>query len=49
MKRFQRRAHAVVWLLVAPTLAVVLWLGISNRPADPMNDALPPALSTEAP
>ncbi len=48
MKRGQRRLHAVLWLVVAPALAIVLWLGISHRPASPVNDALPPALGTEA-
>lgn len=48
MKRAHRSAHRLIWLVLAPLLAVILWLAVTERPAEPVNDALPTALQGEA-
>lgn len=48
MRRAHRRVHIAMWLIIAPALAVVLFLALSQRQAEPVNDALPEALRTEA-
>ena len=48
MKRVQRKIHFVIWLVLAPLIAVVLWLALSHRPEAPVNPELPEALVEEA-
>ncbi len=48
MKRSHRSAHRLIWLLLTPAIALVIWLAITMKPAEPVNDALPGALSGEA-
>ena len=48
MKRRQRSAHLLIWLVLTPALAAILWVSLKHRPAEPVNDALPPALNVEA-
>lgn len=33
MKNAQRRAHRLIWLILPPLLAGMIWLGVSARPA----------------
>ena len=47
MRRAHRRAHIAMWLLIAPALAVVLFLALGERRPEPVNEALPDALKTE--
>jgi len=47
MKRVHRSAHRMVWLLLAPAIAAVLWLAITNRPGPLVNDTLPPSIITD--
>lgn len=47
MKSAHRAAHRVIWLVLAPAIAVVIWLALAHRPAEPLNNALPGALSAE--
>lgn len=44
MIRAQRRTHLLVWMLLAPLLALLLVLAVSLRPAEPVADSLPPPL-----
>ena len=48
MRRAHRKAHIAMWLIIAPALAVVLFLALSQRQAEPVNASLPEALQTEA-
>lgn len=48
MKRAHKRNHLIIWAVLAPVLALILWLALSLRPAEPVNDELPQALATEA-
>ena len=48
MKRTHRSAHRLIWLLLAPILAAIVIIALQVRPAAPVNDALPEALSEEA-
>lgn len=41
MKRIHRKAHALIWLALAPALLAIIWLALAQRPAEPSNDALP--------
>ena len=43
MRRTHRRVHGLVWLLLAPVLAGLLFLVLSNR-IEPPIDAVPEAL-----
>ena len=47
MRRAHRKVHVLMWVLIAPALAVVLYLALSNRQTTPVNDALPDVLQTE--
>jgi hypothetical protein len=47
MKSAHRRAHLVIWLLLAPTMAAILYYALHLRPTEPINDALPAAIETE--
>ncbi|MEL6257467.1 MAG: hypothetical protein AAFQ67_00225 [Pseudomonadota bacterium] len=49
MKRAHRRNHFVIWLLMGPALAAIIYLALSVRPAPDAldNDALPDFLSEE--
>lgn len=41
MRRNHRRWHRLIWLLLAPVLAVSLWAALQLRPQDPVNDEVP--------
>jgi len=41
MKRSHQKWHKVIWVSLAPILAVLLGLSYVNRPGIPINDALP--------
>jgi len=41
MKRAHRMAHRLIWPLATLAIALLLWLSVSHRPADPVNPALP--------
>lgn len=41
MKRGQRKLHLFAWLLLGPAMIAVLFLAVQQRPAAPINDALP--------
>ncbi|MEE9380014.1 MAG: hypothetical protein V3V03_01285 [Hyphomonadaceae bacterium] len=47
MKRAHRRTHLLIWLVLGPAMAAILWLAISLRPAAPVNDDLPVSLIEE--
>jgi len=47
MKRAQRRTHLATWLVLAPILAGVIVLAISQRPGLVVNDTLPSSLTEE--
>lgn len=47
MRRAHRNMHVLMWLLIAPALALLLFLALSDRQSIPVNDALPEALQTE--
>ncbi len=49
MKRAHRRAHALLWLILAPAMAATIWLSLRARPADDIlvNPELPPSLIEE--
>ncbi len=48
MKRSHRRSHLIIWLILTPLLLAVIKFAVSERPADPVNEALPAALLEEA-
>ncbi len=48
MRRAHRKVLLAMWLVIAPALAVILFLALSQSPAEPVNEALPDALRTEA-
>ncbi|MEL7128947.1 MAG: hypothetical protein AAGK23_05320 [Pseudomonadota bacterium] len=47
MKRAHRRAHAILWLMLTPAIAAILWFAITDRPDAPVNETLPPILTGE--
>ena len=47
MKRIHRRSHFIIWLILAPVLIGIIALATSQRPGEPVNDTLPPALLQE--
>lgn len=48
MKRAHQRSHLIFWIVLGPAIAAMLLLAVLNRPADPVNEALPAALIEEA-
>ena len=46
MRRPHRRAHLILWLLIAPGVAAGLVLALMNRPADPRS-AIPDDIVTD--
>jgi len=48
MKRAHKRAHILIWLILAPVLILVIKLAVAERPVSPVNDALPSAITEEA-
>ena len=48
MRRAHRKAHLVIWLALAPALAILLYLALGERRPAPVNEALPEDLQTEA-
>lgn len=49
MKEAHRRAHVVIWLVLAPALALGLALALLSRPSEPQNAELPDVLTAEQP
>jgi len=47
MKRAHRKWHLALWALIGPAALVVLTLAVMNRPASPVNEALPGELMLE--
>ena len=47
MKRQHRARHKVLWLLLPPVMAAVIWFAVDLRPEEPVNDALPGGLIAE--
>jgi hypothetical protein len=47
MKRRHKRLHLLIWLLLAPTIAAILYLSITLRPSDPIDNMLPESLVEE--
>ena len=47
MKRAHRKAHLLVWLLIAPVLGAIIYLAVVNRPEAPVNPELPAELILE--
>lgn len=45
MKRIHRRMHLVIWMLLVPTLVVMLVVGMKALPTEPVNEALPASLT----
>lgn len=41
MKRAHKRNHLIIWLVLTPVLATVLFFSLALRPGNPVNDALP--------
>jgi hypothetical protein len=39
MKRAQRRAHLVLWLVLGPLTLLLLWQAIEQRPPAPLSAA----------
>lgn len=48
MRRAHRRAHLLVWLLLAPAVAFGLFAAIARRPVASASD-LPASIAEEAP
>ena len=48
MRRAHRRTHLVLWLILGPIIAAILYLAIEQRPPAPVNEALPANLTVEA-
>ncbi len=48
MKRAHRKIHLLLWLVLGPLMALTLVLALHHRPAEPVNDTLPEALSKAA-
>lgn len=47
MKRAHRRLHVLTWLVLAPVLAAVLWLAVTHRQLEPVNETLPSVVLEE--
>jgi len=47
MKRAHRKSHLMLWLILGPVMFATIILAVLNRPAAPVNDALPDALIEE--
>lgn len=47
MKRAHRRSHLLLWLVLGPVMFATLYLALSLRPGEPVNDALPDSLAEE--
>lgn len=45
MKRIHRRAHLVIWMLLVPTLIMLLVVGMKALPTEPVNEVLPTSLT----
>lgn len=48
MKRAHRKSHFLIWAVLAPVIFCITLLAVMHRPAEPVNDALPNALTEEA-
>ncbi|MEL7032931.1 MAG: hypothetical protein AAGL97_13885 [Pseudomonadota bacterium] len=48
MKRTHRKSHILLWLILGPVMFATIALAVLNRPAAPVNDALPGPLIEEA-
>ena len=48
MRRAHRTAHLVIWLILTPLIAVIVWAALAYKPVSAENEALPAALIEEA-
>jgi len=48
MKRAHRKTHLLLWLVLGPAIFAIIALAVMQRPATPLNDALPDSLTQEA-
>ncbi|MCR9269498.1 MAG: hypothetical protein ACX94B_11735 [Henriciella sp.] len=48
MKRAHKRAHLLIWIVLAPVIAGLFALSIVMRPGAPVNETLPDVLIEEA-
>jgi len=49
MKRAHRKTHLLLWIILGPVIFAIIALAVLQRPAAPMNDALPDTLIQEVP
>ncbi|MEL7028662.1 MAG: hypothetical protein AAGL49_05490 [Pseudomonadota bacterium] len=47
MRRGHRRAHLIMWIVLAPLTAAGLFLALSARKADPVEPYAPPLSASE--
>ena len=47
MKRAHRRNHLIIWILLVPILLAILYLSLTLRPGEPVNEELPAELVEE--
>jgi len=47
MKRRQRHLHLTIWFLLMPAIVAILYLAITLRPSEPVDNALPESLIEE--
>lgn len=47
MRNAHRHAHKLIWIVLVPVLAGILFFAFAERPADPMNSSIPDALTEE--
>jgi len=48
MTRAHRQRHLLIWLILTPVIAIILWQSLLHRPEAPVNDSLPPLLTEDA-
>ncbi|MEO0422819.1 MAG: hypothetical protein AAF184_10815 [Pseudomonadota bacterium] len=46
MMQAHRHWHLALWLLLGPTMLLVIWFALALRPPAAVNDSLPPSLTT---
>ncbi|MEM9386212.1 MAG: hypothetical protein AAGA68_14210 [Pseudomonadota bacterium] len=48
MMQAHRHWHLFLWMLLGPTMLVIVWLAVTLRPPAAINDSLPQALTPPA-
>jgi hypothetical protein len=48
MRRAHRRIHVLVWLILAPAVALGVYAAVTQRPREPVTE-LPDAIAEDAP